>query len=36
MSIKEMTATQCREFLVPMDFGRLGCVHDNHPYVVPI
>jgi nitroimidazol reductase NimA-like FMN-containing flavoprotein (pyridoxamine 5'-phosphate oxidase superfamily) len=36
MLIKEMTVKQCHEFLVRMDFGRLGCVHDNHPYVVPI
>ena len=36
MLIDEMKVKQCHEFLVRMDFGRLGCVHDNHPYVVPI
>jgi nitroimidazol reductase NimA-like FMN-containing flavoprotein (pyridoxamine 5'-phosphate oxidase superfamily) len=36
MLIEEMTVKQCHEFLVRMDFGRLGCVHDNQPYVVPI
>jgi uncharacterized protein len=36
MLIAEMTVKQCHEFLGRMDFGRLGCVHDNQPYVVPI
>jgi nitroimidazol reductase NimA-like FMN-containing flavoprotein (pyridoxamine 5'-phosphate oxidase superfamily) len=36
MLIEEMTVKQCHEFLVRMEFGRLGCVHDNQPYVVPI
>jgi uncharacterized protein len=35
MLIKEMTSKQCHEFLGRMEFGRLGCVHDNQPYVVP-
>lgn len=34
--IQEMTVKQCHEFLARMDFGRLACVHDNRPYVVPI
>ena len=36
MSIEEMTVKQCHEFLVRMDFGRLACVQDSRPYVVPI
>src|ERR1700746_1867505 len=36
MVIKEMTAKQCHEFLGRMEFGRLGCVHDTQPYLVPI
>jgi uncharacterized protein len=33
--IKEMTVKQCHEFLLRMDFGRLACVRDNEPYIVP-
>ena len=36
MLIEEMTVKQCHEFLIRMDFGRLACVRDNQPYVVPI
>lgn len=36
MRIVELTVTQCHEFLSRMDFGRLACVHDSQPYVVPI
>ena len=34
--IQSMNATECREFLARMDVGRLGCVRDGMPYVVPI
>jgi nitroimidazol reductase NimA-like FMN-containing flavoprotein (pyridoxamine 5'-phosphate oxidase superfamily) len=36
MLINEITVQQCQEFLDRKGFGRLGCVHDNQPYIVPI
>ena len=36
MLIQPMSVTECREFLARMDLGRLGCVRDGTPYVVPI
>jgi uncharacterized protein len=36
MLIEEMSVQQCHEFLGRMDLGRLGCVRDSEPYVVPI
>lgn len=36
MLITNMTVEECRELLVHTSFGRLGCAHDNQPYVVPI
>jgi hypothetical protein len=36
MLINKMTVQQCEEFLDRKGFGRLGCIHDNKPYVVPI
>src|SRR5579863_2995953 len=36
MLIREMTVKHCQEFLARTDFGRLACVHDNQPYIVPI
>jgi uncharacterized protein len=36
MLIEDMSAKLCQEFLERIGFGRLGCVHDNEPYVVPI
>jgi nitroimidazol reductase NimA-like FMN-containing flavoprotein (pyridoxamine 5'-phosphate oxidase superfamily) len=36
MLIQEMTVAECHEFLARRDLGRLGCAHENEPYVVPI
>jgi len=36
MLIREMTEDECREVLTRSSFGRLGCAHENQPYVVPI
>ncbi len=36
MIVHEMTPDECHEFLKRVKFGRLGCAHDNQPYVVPI
>jgi nitroimidazol reductase NimA-like FMN-containing flavoprotein (pyridoxamine 5'-phosphate oxidase superfamily) len=36
MLVKQLTVKQCRDFLSRMEFGRLGCVHDGIPYVVPV
>ena len=36
MLIHEMTEDECRAALKEMDFGRLACVRDNQPYVVPV
>ena len=35
MIVTEMTRRECREELAP-GFGRLACVRDTQPYVVPI
>jgi uncharacterized protein len=34
--ITEMVSKECREILTRTGFGRLGCTHNNQPYVVPI
>jgi nitroimidazol reductase NimA-like FMN-containing flavoprotein (pyridoxamine 5'-phosphate oxidase superfamily) len=36
MFIHEMTPDECRNALLKANVGRLGCAHDNQPYVVPI
>jgi len=36
MRIGEMAAKECREILMRTSIGRLGCSHDDQPYVVPI
>lgn len=36
MFIHEMTKTECYEALARAKFGRLGCAHNNQPYVVPL
>ncbi len=36
MVISQMTEEECRAFLASASLGRLGCSHDNQPYVVPI
>jgi uncharacterized protein len=36
MRIGEMTTEECREILTRTSIGRLGCSHDDQPYVVPI
>jgi len=36
MSMREMTADECRALLARSSFGRLGCSHEDQPYVVPI
>jgi nitroimidazol reductase NimA-like FMN-containing flavoprotein (pyridoxamine 5'-phosphate oxidase superfamily) len=36
MLIKDLTAEECKEILGHTTFGRLACVHDRQPYVVPI
>ena len=36
MLIKEMTVKECQEVLTRISIGRLGCAHNNRPYVVPI
>ena len=36
MLIHEMTNRECLDALTRLRFGRLGCAHDNQPYVVPI
>lgn len=36
MAIQEMSEQECRKLLGGSSFGRLGCAHDNQPYVVPI
>ena len=36
MLIHEMTDQQCLDTLARLRLGRLGCVRDNQPYVVPI
>jgi nitroimidazol reductase NimA-like FMN-containing flavoprotein (pyridoxamine 5'-phosphate oxidase superfamily) len=36
MRMGEMTSKECREILTRTSIGRLGCSHDDQPYVVPI
>src|SRR5689334_22177645 len=36
MRISEMPDRECRETLRRLAFGRLGCAHDNQPYIVPV
>ena len=36
MYIHEMSETECRKALARLGFGRLACVRDEQPYVVPI
>lgn len=36
MLIKELTETECRDFLAKASIARLGCSLDDQPYVVPI
>jgi nitroimidazol reductase NimA-like FMN-containing flavoprotein (pyridoxamine 5'-phosphate oxidase superfamily) len=36
MLIHELSRAECVEVLNRTDLGRLGCAHDNQPYIVPI
>jgi uncharacterized protein len=36
MQITEVSPDDCRHLLARLGFGRLACVHDNQPYIVPI
>jgi nitroimidazol reductase NimA-like FMN-containing flavoprotein (pyridoxamine 5'-phosphate oxidase superfamily) len=36
MLITKMRSRECRELLARLGFGRLACVSNNRPYVVPI
>ena len=36
MKIREMSAEESLDFLARSRFGRLGCVRDDQPYIVPI
>lgn len=36
MKIREMTTEESLDFLARSRFGRLGCVRDDQPYIVPI
>src|SRR4029453_18524299 len=36
MLVHELSAVDCVEVLKRTDLGRLGCAHDNQPYIVPI
>ncbi len=36
MLVREMSRKECEDLLARLGFGRLACVRDNHPYVVPI
>ena len=36
MEVNEMGAGACQAFLERASLGRLGCSHENQPYVVPI
>jgi uncharacterized protein len=36
MTIHELTAAECEEFLSHATVGRLGCSHLDQPYIVPI
>jgi nitroimidazol reductase NimA-like FMN-containing flavoprotein (pyridoxamine 5'-phosphate oxidase superfamily) len=36
MLVTKMRSRECRELLVRLGFGRLACVSNNRPYIVPI
>ncbi|HEY7496897.1 MAG TPA: pyridoxamine 5'-phosphate oxidase family protein [Vicinamibacterales bacterium] len=36
MRILELTSSQCLDILSRVHLGRLGCAHDNQPYIIPI
>jgi uncharacterized protein len=36
MLVRDMNQEECRDLLVRLGFGRLGCASNNQPYVVPI
>lgn len=36
MNIKELTVDECAQELARRDVGRLACVRDGQPYIVPI
>ena len=36
MVIREMSKEECLRVLAGATFARLGCVHENQPYVVPV
>lgn len=36
MLIREMTESECGCALEQLDFGRLACVRDHQPYIVPV
>jgi nitroimidazol reductase NimA-like FMN-containing flavoprotein (pyridoxamine 5'-phosphate oxidase superfamily) len=36
MRIHELTAPECFDVLGRTNLGRLGCAHDNQPYIIPI
>lgn len=36
MTIHELTAAECEDFLGRATVGRLGCTHRDQPYIVPV
>lgn len=36
MLVTEMSGKDCRDLLARLGFGRLACVHQNQPYIVPV
>ena len=36
MEVNEIAIEECKVVLEQASLGRLGCSHDNQPYVVPI
>ena len=36
MLVSEMQPRECYEFLARVGFGRLACVRENQPYIVPV
>jgi nitroimidazol reductase NimA-like FMN-containing flavoprotein (pyridoxamine 5'-phosphate oxidase superfamily) len=36
MRISKIQDRECRDILTRLGFGRLGCAHNNQPYIVPI
>ena len=36
MTIHELTVAECEAFLDRATVGRLGCAHENQPYIVPV